>query len=100
MGVEEFARRVGGAAHHGIALGHRIEGIDVGAGQRVTLGPVRAAAMGTEDRLGTREMTRTRHLLIMVHRDRSKEQPSELQSLMRTSYAVFSLKNKMTTTSI
>src|SRR3546814_1540594 len=40
------------------------------------------------------------HMLAQVHLRRSEEHTSELQSLMRISYAVFCLKKKTRTTSI
>src|SRR3546814_6762912 len=51
---------------------------------------LRAAAAG-RDSLGVR-------LIITKRRDRSEEHTSELQSLMRISYAVFCLKKKITQT--
>ena len=70
MGIEEFARRVGGAAHRAVALGHRIERIDVGAGQRVTLRPVRPPAVSAKDRLGGGEMDTHRPMIVeLTHSD-------------------------------
>src|SRR3546814_7869862 len=59
------------------------------------------------DRQGGRDRNRPRHVVIVVQRaglprriehTRSEEHPSEIQSLMRISYAVFCLKKKTTET--
>src|SRR3546814_2839299 len=70
-------------AHADAVLGLRAA-IEVGDEQRVLLGD-----LGQEIRLQRREMRRR-------HRGRSEEHTSELQSLMRISYAVFCLKKKNT----
>src|SRR3546814_5875761 len=50
-------------------------------------------------RLGDAELRALLDMFAIVHADRSEEHTSELQSLMRISYAVFCLKkNKKTTT--
>src|SRR3546814_6835992 len=45
-------------------------------------------------RAAERRVLRAEQPRIMCHRKRSEEHPSELQSLMRISYAVFCLKKK------
>src|SRR3546814_10917864 len=71
-------------AAHVLAAQHRLLDFRtpvVGEGHQAALGKV---AVGTEGRLA--------HVLL----DRSEEHTSELQSLMRISYAVFCLKKKKT----
>src|SRR3546814_8177772 len=69
---------------------HRILGRDVGD---VPVGPV---ADGRDRRLGRADQPRNLAVgdVGMIAHDRSEEHTSELQSLMRISYAVFCLKKK------
>src|SRR3546814_15063607 len=51
-------------------------------------------AVGAHRRHRLRHQDHLRHLAVAVQCDRSEEHTSELQSLMRISYAVFCLKKK------
>src|SRR3546814_6191224 len=65
----------------------------------VALAPTASAAMVLGEALDTRSDTVARHLLSPERpQPRSEEHTSELQSLMRISYAVFCLKKKKKTT--
>src|SRR3546814_6630908 len=57
-------------------------------------GRIRGSAEGGHGRSGDRGSRRGRDGLLRHRRNRSEEHTSELQSLMRTSYAVFCLKKK------
>src|SRR3546814_10788981 len=57
---------------------------------------VLAAAPAQQDRLAVGNVRPTRHRAVPTHCRRSEEHTSELQSLMRISYAVFCLKKKKT----
>src|SRR3546814_9193849 len=57
-----------------------------------------ALAMTVERKLGFLPAIAGRHRHPVDHAERSEEHTSELQSLMRISYAVFCLKKKNTTT--
>src|SRR3546814_8774434 len=86
----------------GVAFEHTIEHVDLVI-ELVTVGAfVRVVAA---DRRGTTDALQARRIQpggatigagtgLVVHEDRSEEHTSELQSLMRISYAVFCLKNK------
>src|SRR3546814_3466947 len=52
------------------------------------------AGCGDKDPKNTEDLSNSTHLAARYYEGRSEEHTSELQSLMRTSYAVFSLKKK------
>src|SRR3546814_6210233 len=77
-------------------LAHRLNIVTAGAGSQL---PIQAASMSTRtDTAGEDPTIEDRGQLIRVFEQRSEEHTSELQSLMRISYAVFCLKKNMTTT--
>src|SRR3546814_57951 len=77
-----------------------VEGMDDQAGLRRGIEPVRVEADEAEARLRRREgpgqaaAMILRYVIIVHGAGRSEEHTSELQSLMRISYAVFCLKKK------
>src|SRR3546814_10856036 len=72
----------------------RIALVDLRAQLLDVFGLVSRSGVGTHHAHGTAEEGRIQ--LAVVHHERSEEHTSELQSLMRISYAVFCLKKKKT----
>src|SRR3546814_5422053 len=72
---------------------HHVELLGFVARQAFWLQVAREHQMGLVAHVGRREGQRAQHL----HRIRSEEHTSELQSLMRISYAVLCLKNNLQT---
>src|SRR3546814_1588741 len=87
---------VGDVAEHRLALGHRLAHFETSAAVRlraaeeVEVGQHRFGAFN-QGNVGAIDPSRLLARINQVHR-RSEEHTSELQSLMRSSYAVFSLK--------
>src|SRR3546814_2101490 len=66
-------------------------------GRSMAIVPPGAAVSPADSGCGCRDVGHARHVVrgdVQVRRDRSEEHTSELQSLMRISYAVFCLKKK------
>src|SRR3546814_6914082 len=84
--VRTLAADVGGALHH--------HGRSVAGGERGAEAALSAAEDGWAGDGGADQGVRFRPFSAEVHTIRSEEHTSELQSLMRISYAVFCLKKK------
>src|SRR3546814_7860300 len=96
QGLRELASRIGRRilrVRHEVIDVHDIVFVGIDEGQVDRDGIRRAAALAV-DIADDQEIAKTRHAVITIG-DRSEEHTSELQSLMRISYAVFCLKKKI-----
>src|SRR3546814_4008158 len=96
-----------GAADEGVLAGEvQVHGVSAGVGRRIAVSGAaaeflhharaqRVVAAGRRCEFGERESAFQRVFLVESVEGRSEEHTSELQSLMRISYAVFCLKKKI-----
>src|SRR3546814_10894240 len=84
-----------GDQHDGVAFAVQFveQRHDLGAGVAVQIA---GRLVAEQDRRVRHQRARNRHALALATGQRSEEHTSELQSLMRISYAVFCLKKKTT----